>query len=73
VAPKTVATAKLSAPADGKASAKLKSLLPKGAKAPPGKYFLVVVAQSSADTTKKYGVGVQLRSVTAKATKKKKK
>jgi hypothetical protein len=68
-AAKTVATAKLSAAAGGKAKAKLKSLLKKGAKAPAGKYFLVVVAQSSADATKKYGAGVQLRSVKAKAAK----
>jgi hypothetical protein len=66
---KTVATAKLSAAAGSKAKAKLKSLLKKGAKAPAGKYFLVVVAQSATDKTKKYGVGVQLRSVKAKAAK----
>jgi hypothetical protein len=66
---KTVATAKLSAAAGATAKAKLTSLLPKGATAPAGKYFLVVVAQSATDKTKRYGAGVQLRSVKAKAAK----
>jgi hypothetical protein len=75
VAYRTVATAKLSSAAGAKAKAKLKSLLKKGATAPVGKYFLVVVLQNATDKTQKYGAGVQLRSVKApaKPVKKKKK
>jgi hypothetical protein len=67
-----VALGKASVKAGAKLAVKLKATLKKGAKAPVGKYFLVAILKSKADTTKKYGVAVQLRAVKAKAAKKKK-
>jgi hypothetical protein len=64
---RTVATFKTTITAGKKTSVKLKSALKKGAKTPVGSYFLVVVLKNQADSTKKYGFGVQLRTVKAKA------
>jgi hypothetical protein len=66
-----VATVTATLKAGKKSTAKLKSTLKKGAKAPVGTYYLVAVLKNKADATKKYGFGVQLRSVKAKPAKKK--